>query len=71
MSAGSVAGGSRDFEDPQSPVRVGPQALRFISLFDDTADVWSEEDFKLVESISDIGRWSRPDEFVGLLADAA
>ena len=54
-----------------SPTRIGHQAPRFIWLFDDTADVWSEEDFKLVESISDIGRWSRPDEFVELLAEVA
>ncbi len=53
-----------------SPFRVGTQAVRFVSLFDDTSDVWSEEDFRLVESISDIGRWSRPDEFVELLRAA-
>lgn len=53
------------------PLRVGPQSSRFISLFDDTSDVWSEEDFRLVESISDIGRWSRPDEFAEMLAEAA
>ncbi|MHB1953824.1 MAG: hypothetical protein ACYCOU_08725 [Sulfobacillus sp.] len=54
-----------------APVRVGPQALRFISLFDDTTDVWPDEDFPLVESISDISRWSRPDEFLQMLAGAA
>lgn len=54
-----------------SPIKVGNSAVRFVSLFDDTIDVWSEEDFRLVESISDIGRWSRPDEFVRLISDAA
>ncbi|MHB8565397.1 MAG: hypothetical protein ACYDDA_16030, partial [Acidiferrobacteraceae bacterium] len=54
-----------------APVRVGPQALRFISLFDDITDVWSDEDFLLVESISNIGRWSRLDEFLQMLAGAA
>jgi hypothetical protein len=53
-----------------SQFRVGPQAARFVSLFDDTSDVWSEEDFRLVESMSDIARWSRPDEFVTLLRAA-
>ena len=53
-----------------SQFRVGPQATRFVSLFDDTSDVWSEEDFRLVESISDITRWTRPDEFVELLKAA-
>lgn len=43
---------------------------RFVSLFDDTADVWNDEDFRLVESVSDIGRWSRPDEFTELLKAA-
>ena len=50
-----------------SQFRVGPQAARFVSLFDDTSDVWSEDDFRLVESLSDISRWTRPDEFIELL----
>lgn len=50
---------------------VGPEALRFVSLFDDTVDVWSESDFKLLEPLSTIARWSEPDEFVHILADAA
>jgi len=48
---------------------VGP--TRFVSLFDDTSDVWADEDFRLVESISDVCRWSRPDEFERLLREAA
>jgi hypothetical protein len=50
---------------------AGPEALRFVSLFDDTADVWATEDFSLVEGFSTIARWSRPDEFADLLAEAA
>jgi len=53
-----------------SQFKVGPQAARFVSLFDDTSDVWSDEDFRLVESISDVSRWTRPDEFVALLMAA-
>lgn len=49
---------------------AGPEALRFVSLFDDTVDVWAEEDFRLVESLSTVSRWSRPDEFVDLLKAA-
>jgi len=49
---------------------AGPEALRFITLFDDTADVWSEEDFRLAEQLSVVSRWSQPDEFVGLLKAA-
>jgi len=50
---------------------VGPEALKFVSLFDDTADVWSEEDFRLAEQLSTVTRWSQPDEFAEVLADAA
>ncbi|MEI7749169.1 MAG: hypothetical protein WCI81_08845 [Chlorobiaceae bacterium] len=39
------------------------------SLFDDTSDVWTDEDFKLVEPLSTISRWSRPDEFVNILTE--
>jgi len=51
-----------------SHLTVGPEALRFVSLFDDTVDVWSAEDFRLLEGLSVIARWSRPDEFLDLLA---
>ena len=50
---------------------AGPEALRFVSLFDDTADVWADEDFKMVEPLSAISRWSRPDEFAAVLNEAA
>ncbi len=49
----------------------GPEALNFISLFDDTLDIWSDEDFRLVEQVSEVARWSNPDEFTALLTDAA
>jgi hypothetical protein len=39
-----------------------------ISLFDDTVDLWSADDFKLVEKVSDVQRWSRQDEFLEALA---
>jgi hypothetical protein len=51
-----------------SHLNVGPEALRFVSLFDDTMDVWTAEDFRLVETLSEIARWSRPDEFVEKIA---
>jgi hypothetical protein len=54
-----------------SHLAVGPEALRFVSLFDDTADVWTDEDFRLVDNLSTVARWSRPDEFVSVLAEAA
>ncbi len=48
---------------------VQPQ-LSFVSLFDDTQDVWQEEDFRLVQDLSVIARWSRPDEFAAILEAA-
>lgn len=51
-------------------LKVATQGLQFISLFDDTIDVWTSEDFRLVEEFSVIGRWSRPDEVAELLAAA-
>ncbi|MCS6997459.1 MAG: DUF1828 domain-containing protein [Casimicrobiaceae bacterium] len=50
---------------------AGPEALRFVSLFDDTADVWTPEDFRLVEPLSTVAHWSKPDEFAEALAEAA
>lgn len=54
-----------------SQLRVGTQSIRFVSLFDDTSDVWADEDFNLVESVSDVCRWSQPDEFEQRLCRAA
>ena len=50
---------------------AGPEALNFVSLFDDTVDVWADEDFLLVEPLSTVSRWSRPDEFAQVLSEAA
>jgi len=46
---------------------VGPEALQFVSLFDDTMDVWSAEDFRLLENLSIVLRWSQPEELISLL----
>jgi hypothetical protein len=54
-----------------SHLKVGPEALRFLSLFDDTVDIWSEEDFRLLEPLSTIVLWSRPDHFLEELQEAA
>lgn len=37
---------------------------RFISLFDDTVDIWDEDDFRLIEGYSEIVRWSDPNELL-------
>lgn len=54
-----------------SLLKTGQHPLSFISLFDDTNDVWADEDFRLVESVSDICRWSQPDEFERHIGSAA
>lgn len=53
-----------------SYLKVGREAQTFISLFDDTIDVWSNEDFNLLELLSEIAYWSRPDEFAERLLAA-
>ncbi len=49
---------------------AGPEALTFVSLFDDTADVWDDEDFRLAEQVSNVARWSQPDSFIAELGAA-
>jgi hypothetical protein len=51
-----------------SHLKIGPQGLNFIALFDDTLDIWSAEDFKLVGDLSDVSFWSKPNEFLEKLA---
>lgn len=51
-------------------LKAGPSPIRFVSLFDDTTDVWADEDFKLVESVSEVCRWSRPDDLHSLIEAA-
>jgi hypothetical protein len=47
---------------------IGPEGLQFVSLFDDTMDVWSDQDFNLLKDLSVITRWSQPDGFIEALA---
>ena len=48
-------------------LKIEQPNLGFVSLFDDTSDVWREEDFALVEDHSEIALWSRPDQLELLL----
>lgn len=50
-----------------SHLREDQPHLVFVSLFDDTQDVWRDEDFDLVEQQSIVARWSRPDTFERIL----
>lgn len=41
---------------------------RFVSVFDDTLDVWSKEDFKLLEDFSEVTFLTKPEEIRSALA---
>ncbi len=45
-----------------------PKAPTFVSLFDDSSYAWDDKDFRLIESVSTVSRWSRPDEFATILS---
>jgi hypothetical protein len=76
LSTGSKAGARSIVEHvvaswyDLSHMKAGAQPLSFVSLFDDTLDVWTEQDFRLAGDLSDTGMWSRPDEFESLLRAA-
>ena len=42
----------------------------FVSLFDDTNDVWRGEDFRVLGELSEVAFWSRPDELERILRAA-
>lgn len=48
-------------------MRAGQEPIQFVSLFDDTLDVWADEDFRLIEEVSAVARWSAPEGFRVLL----
>lgn len=48
-------------------LKFGTQPLRFISLFDDTLDVWQEETIRQLEELSDIAYWSESERFIEML----
>ena len=52
-----------------SHLKVNQPNLEFVSLFDDTSDVWREEDFAMVSGYSEIALWSRPDYLELILQD--
>ncbi|MDZ7802094.1 MAG: DUF1828 domain-containing protein [Trueperaceae bacterium] len=53
-----------------SHLHIGPEALQFVSLFDDDSDVWDDEAFRLAEQVSTVTRWSEPDRFEEVLRAA-
>lgn len=53
-----------------SHLTVSREPLKPITLVDDTVDVWSDDDLRLMDSLSDLARWSQPDDFIELLGAA-
>ncbi len=43
------------------------ESAKLVSLFDDTLDMWRDEDFALLENVSEIAQWSNPEEFAEIL----
>ncbi len=50
-----------------SYLNMGPENTRFVTLFVDQFDVWTPEDFGLVEQVSDVAYWSRRGDLEELL----
>lgn len=51
-------------------LKVSQPHTEFVSLFDDTIDVWRTEEFELVEQVSSVAFWSNPEEFERVLIAA-
>ena len=54
-----------------SHLTFGKPDASFVSLFDDTVNVWRDEDFALVEPFSRIAVWSQSEEFEHVLTTAS
>ena len=50
-------------------LRVRDSRPKFVSLFDDRADVWRREDYRLVSQLSTVATWSRRNELERFLRD--
>ena len=47
------------------------RAWKFVSLFDDTVDVWTGKDFQMLRERSAVCRWARPDKSMDVLSGKA
>jgi Domain of unknown function DUF1828 len=76
LSTGSRAAANRKVNDvvaawtDLNQLKAGREPNQFISLFDDTLDVWGNENIRQLEEFSNITYWSRPEELVELLVAA-
>ena len=53
-----------------SHLTVSRPQTTFVSLFDDTSDVWRPEDFRIVDDVSEVALWSQPEELEAILRAA-
>lgn len=51
-------------------LKVGRERVNFISLLDDSLDIWSTENIRLLEDLSEVSYWSRREQLVELVAPA-
>ncbi len=49
-------------------VRIGQRDIEFISLFDDTLDIWSSHNIEQLTDLSEVAYWSRPEDLRNLLS---
>lgn len=50
-----------------SHMRAGQRSIEFISLFDDTLDIWSSSNFQQLNDLSEVTYWSQPEELKKIL----
>jgi hypothetical protein len=54
-----------------SHLKIGHhRAVEFVTVFDDTLDIWKAEHFRLVESLSTLTRWTAPENLAEILKEA-
>jgi hypothetical protein len=76
LSSGSRASGHRWAEhvftawSDLSHLKAAGQ-LDMVSLFDDTLDVWADEDIRLLDQVSTIAKWSEPETLTRVLTGVA
>jgi hypothetical protein len=51
-----------------SHMKVGPEGLAFVSLFDDTINIWTDHDLKLLSELSEVTFWSNPEQLMEQIA---
>lgn len=64
-----VVAGCIDLKHSQIP-QLHTDSVSLVSLFDDTSDVWRDEDFRLASEVSEVALWSQQDRLEMILRAA-